>query len=575
MSAVSLNPSQSGPNDMEAARGRRWIMSSWLDHFLIISTPLMVIPIVFACYIPLQVSAKTISIFVGSFFALGHHLPGMIRAYGDRELFQRFRWRFLLAPPLVFLAYFPLDRYHADAYHLIIVTWAMWHGLMQLYGFVRIYDAKVGSVSRTTAYWDWLVCLCWFVTAPAFSPARMSDFLANWYSIGGPVINPLTFQSSRWVLLGISITVLIGFFVNYLTKWLHGPKPNPVKLLMLCSGIGTWWFSVVFVENVILGVALNDVCHDVQYLAIVWLYNSRRVNSNARISSFMKFVFCRGMLLLYLGLIAAYGAIGLIPELMNDGTVVYIIDAFLWTSTILHYYYDGFIWKVREKETSASLGLNSTSSVVGAPRVRSFITGDYAHLLKWAPLVLVLSGLFVKDLVNPSLTQHRRDELDQSYSQLLGGAANRLASEQERLWLSAQTDRTRLIADSVPGDRSIQLKAATLLANLGHHDEALALLEKMVQNFPGSKEGYETMGALHLLSGQFDRAAASFKNVLYLASSEQERATANLKLGIIGLYQNDPASADARFNDAIRENPGLEPEITGLRRSFSTPDVRQ
>lgn len=83
------------------------------------------------------------------------------------------------------------------------------------------------------------------------------------------------------------------------------------------------------------------------------------------------------------------------------------------------------------------------------------------------------------------------------------------------------------------------------------------------------------MGAIHLLSGQFDRAAASFKNVLYLATSAQERATANLKLGIIGLYLNDPASADARFADAIRDNPELEPEITGLRRSFSTPDFRQ
>jgi hypothetical protein len=29
---------------------------------------------------------------------MGHHLPGMIRAYGDRALFERFKWRFILAP---------------------------------------------------------------------------------------------------------------------------------------------------------------------------------------------------------------------------------------------------------------------------------------------------------------------------------------------------------------------------------------------------------------------------------------------------------------------------------------------
>ena len=62
----------------------------------------------------------------------------------------------------------------------------------------------------------------------------------------------------------------------------------------------------------------------------------------------------------------------------------------------------------------------------------------------------MLGGLFVKDLVNPSLTQHRRDELDQSFSQLMGDAASRQVSELERLWLSAQADRTKVIADFCP-----------------------------------------------------------------------------------------------------------------------------
>ena len=38
---------------------------------------------------------------VAAFASIGHHLPGFLRAYGDRELFRRFRWRFLLAPPLM------------------------------------------------------------------------------------------------------------------------------------------------------------------------------------------------------------------------------------------------------------------------------------------------------------------------------------------------------------------------------------------------------------------------------------------------------------------------------------------
>ena len=49
-------------------------------------------------------SAEDIYLFVAAFGAMGHHLPGMIRAYGDRALFQRFRWRFICAP--IFLSWF-------------------------------------------------------------------------------------------------------------------------------------------------------------------------------------------------------------------------------------------------------------------------------------------------------------------------------------------------------------------------------------------------------------------------------------------------------------------------------------
>jgi uncharacterized membrane protein (UPF0136 family) len=212
---------------------------------LIVSTPLLVIPAILALHSPLGVNAETISLVVTAFFAVGHHLPGLIRAYGDRELFQRFHWRFILAPPLLFIAYFSAHRDHPDFYPLIIVFCATWHGLMQLYGFVRIYDAKVGSTSPVTAYWDWLVCLFGFVTAQLFSPARMSNLLGYWYSFGGPLVPPSLVHSCRWIFLTISTAVLIGFAVNYVVQSVRGPKPNPIKLLLLASGLAMMKRSVL------------------------------------------------------------------------------------------------------------------------------------------------------------------------------------------------------------------------------------------------------------------------------------------------------------------------------------------
>jgi hypothetical protein len=73
-----------------------WILDSWRDLILYVCTPLLLLPI----FIAAQGfwSAEDIYLFVAAFGAMGHHLPGMIRAYGDRALFQRFRSRFICAP---------------------------------------------------------------------------------------------------------------------------------------------------------------------------------------------------------------------------------------------------------------------------------------------------------------------------------------------------------------------------------------------------------------------------------------------------------------------------------------------
>src|SRR6185437_15310268 len=73
-----------------------WILNSWRDLLLYVGTPLLLIPLFTLAQT--RWSAQDIYLFVAAFGAMGHHLPGMIRAYGDRALFDRFRTRFVVAP---------------------------------------------------------------------------------------------------------------------------------------------------------------------------------------------------------------------------------------------------------------------------------------------------------------------------------------------------------------------------------------------------------------------------------------------------------------------------------------------
>ena len=78
------------------AKASPWILDRWRDLLLFVGTPVLLIPIFTAAQS--RWSAQDIFLFVGAFGAMGHHLPGMIRAYGDRALFQRFKIRFIVAP---------------------------------------------------------------------------------------------------------------------------------------------------------------------------------------------------------------------------------------------------------------------------------------------------------------------------------------------------------------------------------------------------------------------------------------------------------------------------------------------
>src|SRR5260370_24395039 len=85
------------------AAGRKpnlWILDSWRDLVLYVCTPLLLVPI----FIAAQGlwAAEDIYLFVAAFGAMGHHLPGMIPAYGDRPFFQAFRGGFIF-PPLFLL----------------------------------------------------------------------------------------------------------------------------------------------------------------------------------------------------------------------------------------------------------------------------------------------------------------------------------------------------------------------------------------------------------------------------------------------------------------------------------------
>src|SRR5260370_18350283 len=96
----------------------------------------------------------------------------------------------------------------------------------------------------------------------------------------------------------------------------------------------------------------------------------------------MRFIFRRnGYLIgLYVGLVFAYGSIGYLNSHIGMETLTRLLTGVVAASGLLHFYYDGFIWKVREKSTRQSLGLAAGTAHA---KLGSCLPGWALHARHW------------------------------------------------------------------------------------------------------------------------------------------------------------------------------------------------
>src|SRR5438132_6856828 len=196
----------------------------------------------------------------------------------------------------------------------------------------------------------------------------MTDSLESYYSAGGPFIPPGLLRGAQQGLFGLALAVSAVFLANFIWMWIRGKRLNPVKLVLLITSISFWWYCNNIVASVLVGVALFEVFHDVQYLSLVWIYNRNRVEKDSSIGGFMRFVFRRSGSLVgvYIGLVFAYGSLAYFKERVDVDTIKRVLTGVVAASGLLHFYYDGFIWKVRERSTRESLGISGGTTTAGS-----------------------------------------------------------------------------------------------------------------------------------------------------------------------------------------------------------------
>jgi tetratricopeptide (TPR) repeat protein len=536
---------------LDEASSRRptgWIISPLADLTLLVATPLAIVPAVgFAAR---HFTATAIFLAVTSFASIGHHLPGFLRAYGDPELFRRFRWRFLLAPPLVLAVVLVFTFQKVHGLDLILWLWATWHVIMQTYGLMRIYDLKRGVRDATSARFDFSVCVAVFVAGILFSQTRMFSLLETADSVGLPLGPPSTIAFLRWGL-GVALgLVMLGYAIHAMIQAERQGTSWPKIALLLMSG-WLYWICGSVSTNLLIGVAMFEIFHAAQYDALVWSYNRRRVDRATDRFGLLRFMFGNGWLSLtvYLLAIAAFGSIKWVAESIDPSISQTLLLTLLFTSTALHFYFDGFIWKVSERGTQQNLGIESSGRRISS--VPALI-----HAAKWSGVAAAALLLFWIETTRTPRTAAEEQAWLANVSQWTPDVPNVLI-ESGRMALTqhnptSAVDAARRAVRLRPVSAEAQLLLAqSLLANRDF-SAARDAAERAVALDPRSAEACYQLGLANVQLREFPAAEQALQRSIAMNPNSAE---AHFQLGNVYCSSNRLDLAEGNYRKAIELSP--------------------
>lgn len=370
---MTLEAQSIGPDGTRRSRGSggtpagepsAWIHSWWADLLLFLTAPVLALPLLVTSGLVSWVPATYLA--VVTFLAVGHHLPGFLRVYGDPHWMARYRKRLIAGPVAVAAVCVIAAQLELQALTLILLLWGAWHAALQAYGFARIYDAKLGSLAPATIYLDFLMCVSWFGAGLLFSPTRADQILGGYYFAGGPLVPTVWIQAVQLFWGALTAFVTTAFLMNYVAQRRGGQPASLVKLIVLAGNIGWWWFAMVNVSDLLMGILLFELLHAVQYLGLIWI--GARRDRRAIGEPVPRWIALAGRGGLLAGVMvvgaACYGLpaflAGVSPFGMGDGSVHLwgrVIFGLVAASTLWHFYLDGLTWRLRDPWVRDQLGV--------------------------------------------------------------------------------------------------------------------------------------------------------------------------------------------------------------------------
>jgi len=341
-----------------------FIIGPLADSLLIIGAPLVALVIAGSAFsLPDTVfrgSVQTLRIDLRqaliAIFVNAHLFLVFFRSHANPTIFGMYPVRFV-AVPIALLSLGAMSPLALGFMSLVAVWWDVYHSSLQTFGFGRIYDSKLkndATVGRSLDYWMNLL----FYLGPVLAGAHFVDHLEigltdlQYLTGEGGALSELFLQRTpdflqrhqthlAVAILAVGVPFVVYYLYSYYRLHQRGYRVSwqKVWLMIITSAVSIYsWGFRSFID----AFWVMNFFHALQYFAIVSFAEHRNL-SQVLLTS--RFAHGGALAILWVCLFCFMYGLWTVYFAVGEWSVSLIV-----TTSLLHFWYDGFIWSVKKKQ---------------------------------------------------------------------------------------------------------------------------------------------------------------------------------------------------------------------------------
>lgn len=278
-----------------------------------------------------------------------HLVLVFLRSHLNSSVRIHYPYRFWLVPILV-LGTTILSN---NAFIILGVTgvfWDVWHSSLQTFGFSRMIDTRYGYSATEGRSWDKWICVYIYI-APIFMGEAFEKHLRNiedfydlsFWNFPKPelLVNDFTINISRGILSALGAALFFGYY-RHMKKHRKNYSMPKEKLVLMSTTFAVSvfaWGMNSFGQSFLI----MNFFHAFQYFAFVIPHELNSNSWKLKPGIIRKFV---GISIV--ALCALYGFI--VVVFRRD---IPLVNQVAVCVSLMHFWYDGFVWSVRKGEIKA------------------------------------------------------------------------------------------------------------------------------------------------------------------------------------------------------------------------------